>query len=460
MRRNTAVIDIGKTNAKLVLVDDSRWRETAIADHANSVVAGPPYPHYDTETLWCFIVDGLTRFEQSHGVDAIVATTHGASIVLLDANGQLAAPVLDYEYDGPDTLCADYDAVRPQFAETGSSRLPGGLNVGAQLYWQFRADAGLAGRTKTILTYPQYWAFRLTGVAANEPTSLGCHTDLWCPAKADYSSLVKEQGWLPKMAPIRSATDILGAITPDFAKVTGISDNVPVFCGIHDSNASLVPYLLTRKAPFCVVSTGTWVIALSVGGQQTELDPARDTLINVNAFGDPVPSARFMGGREYEMLIGRQTRQCGDDDIQSVLDAGILLMPAVEKRSGPFQGMVSRWLGDAHSLSDGRLVAAVSFYLAGMTAQCLRMVGARGETVVEGPFAKNAAYCDMLAAATGRTVLAVQGTGTSIGAAMLTETSTGPSFGAGATTHIPQAHFKTYADRWRHEVSTLWAAGR
>ena len=27
--------------------------------------------------------------------------------------------------------------------------------------------------------YPQYWAYRLTGVLANEVTSLGCHTDLW-----------------------------------------------------------------------------------------------------------------------------------------------------------------------------------------------------------------------------------------------------------------------------------------
>jgi hypothetical protein len=32
------------------------------------------------------------------------------------------------------------------------------------------------------------------------------------------------------------------------------------------------------------------------------LDPARDVLVNVNALGQPVPSARFMGGREYELI--------------------------------------------------------------------------------------------------------------------------------------------------------------
>nr|WP_199178698.1 hypothetical protein [Acidimangrovimonas sediminis] len=80
----------------------------------------------------------------------------------------------------------------------------------------------------------------------------------------------------------------------------------PVNCGIHDSNASLLPYLKGHEAPFAVVSTGTWVIAMAIGGRMSRnignLDEARDTLVNVNALGAPVPSARFMGGREYEAL--------------------------------------------------------------------------------------------------------------------------------------------------------------
>lgn len=40
----------------------------------------------------------------------------------------------------------------------------------------------------------------------------------------------------------------------------------------------------------------------AIGGKADALDPARDTLLNVDALGRPVPSSRFMGGREYEML--------------------------------------------------------------------------------------------------------------------------------------------------------------
>ena len=49
-------------------------------------------------------------------------------------------------------------------------------------------------------TYPQYWAFRLTGVAATEVTSLGCHTDLWNPRAGAFSSLVERDGLAPRYA--------------------------------------------------------------------------------------------------------------------------------------------------------------------------------------------------------------------------------------------------------------------
>ncbi len=70
--------------------------------------------------------------------------------------------MLDYEHDGPDALAAEYDAVRPPFSETGSPRLPLGLNLGAQIFWQERRFPERFANVAAILTYPQYWTFRLT----------------------------------------------------------------------------------------------------------------------------------------------------------------------------------------------------------------------------------------------------------------------------------------------------------
>lgn len=447
--RHIAVIDIGKTNAKVALVERESLTEIAVARRPNAVVKGSPYPHYDIAGLWDFILDGLKRLQAEFGIDAISITTHGASAVLLDAEGKLATPALDYEFDGPDSLAAEYDAVRPPFAETGSPRLPLGLNLGAQLFWLFRAFPGLQERTRTILTYPQYWAFRLSGVAVNEVTSLGCHTDLWMPQAGRYSALVEREGWTALMAPVARAADRLGPVLPEIAAATGLGPDTPVVCGIHDSNASLYAHLVAREAPFSVVSTGTWVISMAVGGAKIMLDPARDTLVNVNAHGDPVPSARFMGGREFERLIGDGSKTCTRADVDAVLARGTMLLPAVENQSGPFQGRKAEWTVEEATLTPAERFVAVSFYLALMTAMGLEIGGAQGPVLVEGPFAENAAYLDMLAAATGRPVEAVAGTGTSLGAALL-YAGPRPAIARGANSRpLQEAALRRYASAWQ-----------
>jgi len=201
--QTVAVIDIGKTNAKLALVEAATLREVAVLTRPNAGVTGGRWPSFDLEGHWQFILSGLKAFHAAHGVDAVSVTTHGAAGVLLAGDGGLAAPMLDYEHPGPDQLAPEYDALRPPFAETGSPRLPGGLNLGAQLHWQFSTDPDLRRRVAHVLTYPQYWGFRLTGEVASDVTSLGCHTDLWNPWEGGFTRLPERLGIAGRIAPPR-----------------------------------------------------------------------------------------------------------------------------------------------------------------------------------------------------------------------------------------------------------------
>ncbi|OHV63265.1 carbohydrate kinase [Mesorhizobium sp. LCM 4577] len=443
-----AVIDIGKTNAKVALVDLTTLSEIALRRIANAPVRQAPYPHHNVEALWTFILNSLADLNRERRIDAISITTHGATGALIDASGELVLPVLDYEFDGPDGLTLEYDAVRPPFAETGTPRLPIGLNLGAQFFWlQKRFPADFA-RTAAMLMYPQYWALRLTGIASNEVTSLGCHTDLWNPWASDYSSLVDRMGWCPLMAPVRPAKDQLGPILSALAAQTGLDPQTPVFCGLHDSNASLLPHLLSDAAPFCVVSTGTWVVSMAVGGRKVELDAARDTLVNVNALGDPVPSARFMGGREFSLLTEGQPQEWSEADVAAVLARQVLLLPSTQQGSGPFPHRDAQWV-NADDLSPGQRFAAISFYLALMAATCLELIGGDGPTTVEGPFARNPLFIRMLAAATGRAVVASEtSTGTSIGAALLASDGA-PAMSKGERTEPPaDPAWQAYRQAW------------
>lgn len=448
--RHIAVIDIGKTNAKLALVDLSTLTEMAVVTRPNIVQPGPPYPHYDVDGHWAFLLDALATFHRDHRVDAISITTHGACAALLDATGALATPILDYEHTYPAEIVEAFDAIKPDFAETGSPKLAGGLNIGAQLHWLFTTDPTLKGRTAQIVTYPQYWGYRLTGVTATDITSIGCHTDLWNPYKGTFSELLMQLDIADKIATVRRPSDILGPILPQIAEATGLAPDTPVCVGIHDSNASLYPHVVSQDGPVSVVSTGTWVIVMSmkVGGA-IALDPTRDTLVNVNAHEQAVASARFMGGREYEVIQQGQSIDPTEQDVTTVLDGKTMLLPSIASGSGPFQGRQMQWHGVEPDVGSGKRSAALSFYLALMTGTCLNLVGGAGPTIVEGPFARNPEYLAMLQAVTTRPVLTNAAvTGTSIGAAMLFGDDEFPLKLDQIDAALPLDELRNYADQW------------
>jgi len=449
--RFIAVLDVGKTNVKLVVHDLETGGDVFVRTRPNAVVDAPPYPHYDVEGMWAFFLDTLKEAAADQRIDALSFTTHGATFVLL-AGDQLALPILDYEFLGPDTLDDAYAVARPPFTESFTPRLPGGLNAGAQLYWQARTFPDAFAKVTAIVPYPQYWAFRFTGVLASEPTSLGVHTDLWAPEKRNYSSFANAEGWSRLFAPLRSAFDRLGTVTADIAARTGLSPDTPVYCGIHDSNASLLPHLLGRKPPFTVLSTGTWVIVFAVGGSASALDAGRDGLCNVDAFGNPVPSSRFMGGREFDLLTEGHAKKPTAEDVRAVVDGGVMVRPTFVPGCGPFPDETGSWSVEPTSLPAGVRTAAVSLYLALVARAAMAVAGTAGPIVVEGPFGRDTLFAEALQRLTGRPVLIAAGTtGTSTGAAML-------ALGPEGRPNLPSdrsvgdaydlSGLEDYADRW------------
>lgn len=454
--RKIAVVDIGKSNAKLLAVDLQTGVELVVAKCDNSVRRDGPYPHFDEARLWDFALAALRGLALGQAIDAIVVTTHGAAAALVGDDGDLVLPILDYEHDGPDETAAPYGRARPDFAETGSPRLPGGLNLGAQIFWLATRFPDRFAQARHLLTYPQYWAFRLSGVASCEATSLGCHTDLWNPWRGQVSSLVEHMGWRGLLPPLRPAAAVLGTVLHAVAAATGLSPDTPVLCGIHDSNASLVAHL--GAGPRAVLSTGTWMIVMALGGRGVTLDPQRDVLVNVNARGAPVPTARYMAGREFDMITAGRVEMPDAAVLDRVLDGRTMALPSLHPETGPFPGLALRWLGAEPAPGPDR-VAAASFYAALMAAECLTLVGAEGPVVVEGPFGGNAAFLRMLATATGRSVLAAgQGAGTGLGAALLA----GPLAGTRVRPDpiLPEAsvQWRGYAAQWQAEVARAWKA--
>jgi sugar (pentulose or hexulose) kinase len=449
-----AVLDVGKTNVKAVIVDAGERREVAARTRPNRVLTDGSYPHFDVDGIFAFFLQSLKELNSEFEFDAVSITAHGASGALLSAEG-LALPILDYEFRYPVDVEAAYDEIRPPFSETFSPRLPGGLNLGAQLHYQKAVFPEAFANARAIVTYPQYWGWRLTGIAATEVTSLGCHTDLWRPKQGGFSSLVETLGIAGKLAPVRKPSDRLGYVTEEMSAKIGLARPVPLYCGIHDSNASLLPHLGQHEAPFAVVSTGTWVVIFAVGGDLDHLDSKRDTLANVDALGRAVPSARFMGGREFELLTKGQGTAT-PEAIHRVLEERIVMTPSVVPGCGPFPDAEHRVVNASNGLNADETYVAASLYAALMTKACLDLTRAAGPIIVEGPFARNALYAEALSKAIGRSVIVVSSsTGTSVGAALLAVGSSAPSSlqeGREASSHQLPDSFQQYCAEWNRYV--------
>ena len=391
-----AVFDVGKSNVRLSAVNDAGVA-MATLERQNTVDNSPPYPHFDADALYAWLLEGLATLARDFRIHTVVPVTHGACAALVDSDG-LVLPIMDYEFRGVCDIDADYDAVARDFARTASPKLPAGLNLGRQLFWQQRQYPPEFSRA-TILPYPQYWASRLCGVRAWEPTSLGCHTDLWEPQSGDFSSFAKTMGWDARFGRRVSAWTPLGSLLPEVAERTGLSNECLILAGIHDSNASYLAHRATREDPFCVVSTGTWIVMMAHGSPLEVLREEFDTLANVDAFSNPVPTARFMGGREYAAICGGEVgaMQPSVGDLETILASGALALPSFADQGGPFRALTGRIVGNVPDSARNR-AALAAMYCALMTDYCLTMIEARGEIVLEGRLASNDAFTSALAA--------------------------------------------------------------
>lgn len=361
----------------------------------------------DADGIAAWLPKAMARYA-AHPVSAVVPVAHGAGVVAL-RHGNLAFPPYDYEAEPPAEFMATYRAQRDAFALTGSPALPAGLNFGAQLHWQEAMHPSLL-EGATLVPWAQYWAWVLSGTAVSEATSLGCHSDLWCPASGTYSPMAQRRGWAEKFAPLAKAGDVVGTLRPGLAKMTGLPETVRVHAGLHDSNAALLaargfPEIAGNEAT--VLSTGTWFIAMRLPSSPVDtasLPEAHDCLVNVDTYGQPVPSARWMGGREIETLIELDTRQVDIKPDQpallaavpGLLEAGTLLLPSFAPGFGPFPGSKGGWVNAPDGWYARR--AAACLYAALVTDAALDLIGSRDRLLVEGRFAEAEVFVRALAA--------------------------------------------------------------
>ncbi|GAC1307223.1 MAG: FGGY-family carbohydrate kinase [Mucilaginibacter sp.] len=299
-----AIFDVGKTNKKLFLFDENykvvfektaRFAETADEDG---------FPCENLESLQLFIFDSLNEISRlkEFQIKTINFSAYGASFVLVDKDGQPAAPLYNYlkPYPGEltKTFYSGYGGEKAFSLQTASPRLDS-LNSGLQLYRLKQEKPEVLKRTKYALHLPQYLSFLLTGEYYSDLTSIGCHTALWDFENNRYHEWVLREGIALLLAPIVPANKIHKARSP--------GGNYAVGTGMHDSSSALIPYIVNFTEPFVLISTGTWCISLNPFNEfPLTIDELQsDCLCYLQYQGKPVKASRLFSGFEHEQQVKR-----------------------------------------------------------------------------------------------------------------------------------------------------------
>jgi len=301
-----AVLDIGKTNKKLVIYDDQLKQ----LDSIYSSIPTIKYNDLDVEDIdginfW--FMESLKTMGEKYPIKVISVTTHGATGVCIDKDGNPSVPVVAYTNEVEESFHDDFYNIAGNRDElqikTATAELKPLINYAKLLYFLKTKFPGGFEKTEKILLYPQYFGYKLTGKSSADYTYAGCHSYLWNFKEWRWSDAAEKLGILPKLPDnINKPGDILGKISKDIVDRTNLDPNTIVTTGIHDSNSSLLPYLINGEENFILNSTGTWCVVMH---PTKDLSFTKDELgkmvfYNISANRDLVKTAIFMGGLEFE----------------------------------------------------------------------------------------------------------------------------------------------------------------
>ena len=266
MKKVIAVFDIGKTNKKIFLFDEKFEVVYTNSIRFDEIVDDDNYPCDDIGAIEDWIQNEIKIIQEKNkfSIKAINFSTHGATLVYLDKDGNRITPL--YNYLKPLTI--DFNPFYKtqggveEFSRKTASPAYGMLNGGLQIYWLKKIKPHFWNKVDSILHYPQYLSYLFSNKITADYTSVGAHTAIWDFDDMKYHDwLAQENINLPEPKPGKNAA---------LSVVDG--QNIYIGKGLHDSSSSIIPLLENHESSadeFILLSTGTWIICMNPFSKET-----------------------------------------------------------------------------------------------------------------------------------------------------------------------------------------------
>ncbi|MEN8122217.1 MAG: FGGY family carbohydrate kinase [Bacteroidota bacterium] len=321
------IFDIGKTNKKALLFDDKMKLIHQEETKFDETVDDDGYPCDDFDKIEQWLSDRIESLVGSgkYNISKINFTTYGATLVYLDELGKRLTPVYNYlkplDNNVDDLLYEKWGGKNEFLRKTASPALKM-LNSGLQILKLKHEKPEIYKKIKHILHLPQYLSFLMTKNIVSEATSIGCHTALWNFDNMKYHDWLKdEEIHLPEPSDISSTN-----------RIELFNSLINIGIGIHDSSASLVPYLKASDKNFVLISTGTWCVNMNPFNNTplTKHELEKDCLNYMTYDQKPVKSSRVFLGHIHDVNVKQLTEHFNiPNDSYKTVELDRTLLPNV-----------------------------------------------------------------------------------------------------------------------------------
>ena len=447
-------IDLGASCGRAVLGTLSHDRVAVQEIHrfANPPVLLNGTLHWDVLSLWREVLESL-RICHRLGHTALAGVgvdTWGVDFGLIGRRGGLLANPICYrdrQTEGMDARIRGKIDDDSFYAMTGMTVTC--IGTLPEIMALRERQPELLEAAGTMLWMPDLFRYFLSGARSTEPTVIG--SSLFTSiADRDYSRRILETFGLPRslLPPIARVASVAGTLLPEVREETGLTDAPVVVVAGHDTLSAF------SSAPFAdqstlFVSSGTWSV-VGVTREKPLLTPHAREKGFVNELGvDKLIFVRNLMGfyvierlrRQWEAEgksakwpeLERMAAASSPFAVMLDLEDGALFAP--DDPEACVRGFLQR-TGQNAQAGAGELVRG---YLEGLALLYRRVLedleGLIGETIgricLVGGGCRNALYCQYVADATGRELLAGPVEATSTGNILLQALAVGRLSGTG-----------------------------
>ena len=169
------IFDVGKTNIKIYYFDYRTDKILFKKKYKNKIINNKEYKLVNLKKIKKILLDHIDNASKKYYIKSIIPVTHGSVLISLDTNDKIINSLSD-ENIYPVNVDKEYELVLSEMKNTFSPILPYGYNLGKQLFFIKNYLKSDFNKISTILLFPQYLAWFLTGKKTSElsyPTYMG-----------------------------------------------------------------------------------------------------------------------------------------------------------------------------------------------------------------------------------------------------------------------------------------------